>query len=96
MQLATPTWYRPRKPQPENEMFIIACSALIFSAPALKPECHGVSDVRAQSAVITFLNKALRPQSASIVTSDDDQEPGVSALDIKYFFSAFGGPESGR
>ena len=71
-------------------MFIIVCSALIFSAPALWPECHGVSDVRAQSAVITFLNKAPRPQSASIVTSDDDQEPGVSALDTEAFFNAFG------
>ena len=49
-----------------------------------------MSDVRAQSAVITFLNKAPRPQSASIVTSDDDQEPGVSALDTEAFFNAFG------
>ena len=58
-------------------------SALIFSAPALGSECLCVSDVRAQRAMISraILNKAPYPQSASIVMTDEDQEPCVSTPD---------------
>ena len=65
-------------------------SALIFSAPALGSECLCVSDVRAQLAAMisrAILNKAPYPQSASIVMTDEDQEPGVSTPDYIKFIS---------
>ena len=67
-------------------MFIIPdlSSALIFSALALGSECLCVSDVRAQLAAMisrAILNKAPYPQSASIVMTDEDQEPCVSTPD---------------
>ena len=84
------SWPPPHGRDPESRSQRMKCSlfpdlssALIFSAPALDSECLCVSDVRAQLAMISraILNKAPCPQSASIVMSDDDQEPCVSTSD---------------